>query len=105
MQKKRPVRLLTPRHLARKVQRSEDTLARWRRERRGPPYIRLGNRVVYDEEAVDAWLMSLQIEPVSETASSPHGTFERDEVDPGPTPEHIAARPSSLRRSPRRAAG
>ena len=32
------------------------TLEKWRREGKGPPYIKLGKRVVYRASAVEAWL-------------------------------------------------
>lgn len=32
------------------------TLANWRSQRRGPPFYKLGSRVVYDDADVDAWL-------------------------------------------------
>lgn len=67
MQSDTPIRLLTPAEAGRKIGRSELTLGRWRRERRGPAYIRLGARVAYDERAIDAWLMSQQVEPGPES--------------------------------------
>lgn len=63
---RRDVVLLTPAQTGLKVGRSELTLGRWRRERRGPPYIRLGkgkrSRVAYVEYVVDDWLLEQQVE-------------------------------------------
>jgi predicted DNA-binding transcriptional regulator AlpA len=33
-----------------------NTLAAWRVQERGPAYIKLGSKVVYDRDDVDAWL-------------------------------------------------
>lgn len=37
------------------------TLAKWRYARRGPPYTRLGNRVLYDLDRVREWLKEREI--------------------------------------------
>jgi predicted DNA-binding transcriptional regulator AlpA len=35
---------------------AEQTFNRWRGEGRGPHFIKLGSRVVYDQSDLDAWL-------------------------------------------------
>ena len=39
------------------------TLARWRSERKGPPYIKSGSRVLYRGDDVLAWLEARRVEP------------------------------------------
>ena len=48
--------LLTPAHVAKRVHRSERTLERWRKEGRGPRFLKFGNRILYSEADVDEWL-------------------------------------------------
>lgn len=47
---------------AKRVHRQVSTLETWRRERRGPPFIRVMGQVLYDEEALDDWLAQQQVE-------------------------------------------
>lgn len=47
---------LTARELAGRLNRSVETLQRWRRLRIGPPYFRICGRVVYDPGDVARWL-------------------------------------------------
>lgn len=47
---------LTTDQLAAELHRSVETVIRWRRTRRGPPYLRVCGRVVYDVGEVQAWL-------------------------------------------------
>ena len=42
--------------LARRLDRTPDTLAAWRKSGKGPPFIRIGNRVFYREEDYETWL-------------------------------------------------
>lgn len=50
-------RIATCGETARYLRRSERTLEGWRVRGGGPPFVRLGKRsVVYDLDAVDAWL-------------------------------------------------
>ena len=49
---------MTTRELALEIKRAPETLIRWRRERVGPPYLRMGGRVLYDTQEVEAWLQS-----------------------------------------------
>lgn len=46
----------TTEELALELKRSPATLMRWRRQRIGPPYIRLQGRVLYDRNQVESWL-------------------------------------------------
>lgn len=39
------------------------TLAQWRHRGEGPPYVRFGNRVLYQGAALNAWLDQRVIEP------------------------------------------
>lgn len=52
---------LTTAELASELKRNPHTLARWRRQRIGPPWIRLQGRVLYDRHQVEAWLASQQV--------------------------------------------
>ena len=50
--------LITEAELANQLGRSVRTLKRWRAQRIGPPYIRLGREVRYRRDAVRSWLMA-----------------------------------------------
>lgn len=50
--------LLTTDEAAEALGVSKITLAIWRREKRGPRYLKIGNRVYYDPQDLDAWLES-----------------------------------------------
>jgi len=52
--------LMYSRELAQYLKVSESTLSRWRSERKGPPFIRLGGIARYRLEAVDSWLAGLE---------------------------------------------
>lgn len=39
------------------------TLNCWRSQRKGPPYIKVGGRILYDEADLDAWLKQRTIHP------------------------------------------
>ncbi|MFT4197511.1 MAG: helix-turn-helix domain-containing protein [Pseudoxanthomonas sp.] len=52
---------LTTRQLAQELQRSEETLMRWRRLRVGPPFLRVQGRVLYDRKHIEHWLTSRTI--------------------------------------------
>lgn len=45
---------------------SKSTLEKWRLTGDGPPFIKIGRRVVYDITVVDAWLAAHQFESTSE---------------------------------------
>lgn len=51
-----PSNTLTAREVAGRLNRSVETLQRWRRLRIGPPYFRICGRVVYDPSDVARWL-------------------------------------------------
>ena len=44
---------LTPKQLAQRWKLTEQTLANWRHEGRGPPFIRVANRIRYDLEPIE----------------------------------------------------
>ena len=39
------------------------TLSQWRFRGEGPPYIRFGNRVLYEGQALNQWLDAHRVEP------------------------------------------
>ena len=41
---------------------SRGTLAQWRHRGVGPPYIRFGNRVLYEGRALNGWLDAQRVE-------------------------------------------
>lgn len=49
-------KLLTPTQVSERIQRPVRTLERWRSTGEGPAFVRLGRRIAYREEDVDAWL-------------------------------------------------
>ena len=51
---------LSEHQLAAELGKSSRTIARWRALRVGPPWIRLGERVIYRREAVLRWLVSYE---------------------------------------------
>lgn len=56
--------------LAREIDLSKRTLKRWRVERVGPPWTRVGRRVVYRKEAVREWLRQREQRPARERATA-----------------------------------
>jgi DNA-binding transcriptional MerR regulator len=48
--------ILTINDVGTMINRSVETLRWWRQRGEGPPSYRIGRRVVYDEDAVLAWL-------------------------------------------------
>ena len=48
--------LINPAALAEKLDSSPQTLANWRSSGKGPAFIKVGGRVMYDDADVDAWL-------------------------------------------------
>ena len=46
---------LTPKEVASRWRLSEQTLANWRHGRKGPPFVRIGSKVLYPSEAVSAF--------------------------------------------------
>src|SRR4051812_12539490 len=49
--------LLTPEELAQNLHLSPATLAAWRSERRGPPFVKVGRRIWYPKETFDGWML------------------------------------------------
>jgi hypothetical protein len=48
--------------LAEETGKTPDTLRRWRRQRIGPPFIKIGREIYYRKEAVKRWRDSLETE-------------------------------------------
>ncbi len=48
--------------LAGELGRDTRTLQRWRSQRVGPPYIRMGRQVLYRRDAVRGWLIAMEQE-------------------------------------------
>lgn len=51
--------LLDSREVAAYLKVSESTLSRWRADRKGPPFLRVGGITRYRLDAVEAWLAAL----------------------------------------------
>jgi predicted DNA-binding transcriptional regulator AlpA len=49
--------LLTPDAAGAVLGIARQTLARWRVEGKGPPYVKLGSRVAYRRAALNAWVL------------------------------------------------
>lgn len=66
-----PPMFLKSSDVAKRLSVTETTLARWREQGKGPPWVQVGERFRYDSAAFDAWL-----------ASRPHGgeTTEADDA-------------------------
>lgn len=56
---------LTPKGLARRLGVTPRTLARWDDARTGPPRIKHGNMVLYDEAKLPIWLESMERQPLT----------------------------------------
>ncbi|UYQ72875.1 helix-turn-helix domain-containing protein [Pelagibacterium flavum] len=41
------------------------TLAKWRTARKGPPFARMGHRVLYNVDRFKQWLAEQEIQPIS----------------------------------------
>ena len=61
---------LTPREAADYLRVSERTLIRWRNARTGPPYTKVGHKVVYRDRDLDRWLDGQRREPLREVAAA-----------------------------------
>ena len=48
--------LSTTNEIAKDLKRAPETLIRWRRQRVGPPYIRVQGRILYSRRQVQQWL-------------------------------------------------
>jgi hypothetical protein len=51
---------LTEKEAAAELRRCPQTLKRWRRLRKGPEYLRLNGRVLYERTKLEAWLQAQQ---------------------------------------------
>jgi len=59
-----PRTYITPEQLSKRIGTHPVTLCNWRREKRfGPPFIKLGNRVLYALDEVEAWLENHRHKP------------------------------------------
>jgi hypothetical protein len=61
--------LLTSQETAELLRLVPGTLANWRVAGFGPPFIRLGRRVLYDQEVVLAWARSKTVNSTTEARS------------------------------------
>ncbi len=55
--------LLSEKQLATRINVARPTLRKWRHEKRGPAYTRLGGAIRYSESAVQAWLLANTVAP------------------------------------------
>jgi hypothetical protein len=53
----------TPQELAREMNVAQITLARWRARKVGPPFIRVGLRILYRRDSYRKWLERLETKP------------------------------------------
>jgi predicted site-specific integrase-resolvase len=51
---------LTSKEVADRWRLSDQTLANWRSAGKGPPFIRVGSRVLYPVEGIQAWEKNIQ---------------------------------------------
>jgi hypothetical protein len=56
-----PDALLPPPAAARRLNIAPQTLARWRTERKGPPFYLVGGRVAYRWADIEAWLAARRV--------------------------------------------
>ncbi|MGE0700898.1 MAG: helix-turn-helix domain-containing protein [Hyphomicrobiaceae bacterium] len=63
----RPLRRLTSDEAARELGLRPQTLRTWRWRRQGPPWLKVGGKVFYDEREVHAWLERCRVEPTPES--------------------------------------
>jgi hypothetical protein len=52
---------LSAREAAEFLSTTEGTLAQWRHRGDGPPYVRMGRKIAYRVESLDAWLRDLEV--------------------------------------------
>lgn len=62
--------LLTPKEAERKTRLTMATLAKARCTGRGPPFVKLGSRVFYDEADLDAWIQARKRRSTAEYTSA-----------------------------------
>jgi excisionase family DNA binding protein len=56
--------LLTTEQVAELLQTSDRTIIRWRNERIGPPWCKLGRQVRYRRQSLEQWLADSEQQPV-----------------------------------------
>jgi hypothetical protein len=54
----------TEQELADQLQKNRRTVQRWRKERTGPPFTKLGNSLVYNSKSAREWLRSREMRAV-----------------------------------------
>ena len=63
------MKLLDETQSAEKLGLSRQTLANWRCMRKGPPYTRLGSRILYDEDDLEKFARGRRVDPESDMRS------------------------------------
>ena len=56
------------------------TLGQWRHRGYGPPYVRFGNRVLYEGRALNSWLDQHRVEPTERPRATGENGRERDDA-------------------------
>jgi predicted DNA-binding transcriptional regulator AlpA len=64
------VSLLTAKEAAALLRVSTSTMAKWRLRGEGPSYIKLGAKIAYSDDIVNAWLASRVRQSTSQTAAA-----------------------------------
>lgn len=67
---------LTTEEMAHELRVHRTTLAKWRMQRRGPPFVKMGNRVLYNVERFRDWLEQSEISPIPEQLGHSHHSRE-----------------------------
>lgn len=55
---------LTSERLAEHLGVHPSTLVKWRMARSGPPYVRVGKRILYSQNSIENWLKANEQQPV-----------------------------------------
>jgi hypothetical protein len=69
--------------------RSPYTAQRWRSEGGGPPYLKVGGRVLYDEQTVHEWFASHE-----QNSTSDYEIVEKKEDEEPPAQKAVEPKPS-----------
>lgn len=87
---------LKPKDLAKELEVSERTIARWHHFREGPPRVEIGRKVYYRKETVMAWIASCEHpepragrtrrRPQPRTGNSPRLAVPTERSDVAPLP-------------------
>ena len=51
-----------PAQLAKELHKTEGTLANWRCQKKGPPFVKIGSSVLYPRDKLEVWLESRLVE-------------------------------------------